>query len=399
MVSEMERELTFYPEVNFEMRSADSSNTNQILDIQRFIDEKVDLLLVSPNESNQLTPIIEKAFDAKIPVVVIDRRTLSEKYTAFVGADNVMVGENAAQFANVVLNGSGRVIDVADSPNTTPSQDRTRGFLTTLAKYPGLKHLTTFWQGKNITELEDFLTKNEVDLIFAHNDRYALQIHTILKKIGQDKKVKIIGVDGLAGNAEGLELVKDRKITATILYPTGGEEAIKTAMKILKKQDFKKENSLYSSIINSSNVEIMMAQHAKIKSQQEAIERHAGRISNLNTVYSNQRQVFILTLVLLALVIGLGAFFVYLWRMKQKSNILLSKQNNEILKQKEEIERVSLQAREATEEKMRFYSYISHEFKTPLSLILTPTEDLVKQKSYNYKEIHLVLELIKKKCK
>lgn len=396
MVREMERELTFYPEVKFQMRSADSSNTNQIIHIQQFIDQQVDLLLVSPNESNQLTPIIEKAFDSGIPVVVIDRRTLSDKYTAFVGADNIVVGKNAAQYANVLLNGSGKVIDVADSPNTTPSEDRTRGFLATLTRYQGLKHLATFWHGKNIDELETFLRNNDVDLIFAHNDRYALQVYTLLKKNGQDKKVKIIGVDGLAGKNEGLELVKDQKITATILYPTGGEEAIKTAMKILKKQSFKKENSLYSTIINPANVDIVMAQYTKIKSQQEAIERHAGRILNLSTVYANQRQVFILTLVLLALVLGLGAFFVYLWRMKQKSNILLLYQNNEILKQKEEIERVSLQAREATEEKMRFYSYISHEFKTPLSLILTPTEDLLKQKTHSQKEVQLVLELIKK---
>ena len=396
MVSEMKRELTFYPEVKFEMRSADSSNTEQILHIQQFIDQKVDLLLVSPNESNQLTPIIEKAFDSGIPVVVIDRRTLSDKYTAFVGADNVVVGENAARYANVLLSGSGSVIDVADSPNTTPSLDRTRGFLATLKGYPGLTHLGTFWHGKNINELETFLRKNDVDLIFAHNDRYALQVYTLLKKYGQESKVKVIGVDGLAGKNEGLELVKEQKITATILYPTGGEEAIKTAMKILKKQSFEKDNSLYSTIINPANVDIVMAQYAKIKSQQEAIERHAGRILSLNTIYTNQRQVFILTLVLLALVIGLGAFFVYLWRVKQKSNILLSQQNNEILKQKEEIERVSLQAREATEEKMRFYSYISHEFKTPLSLILTPTEDLVKQKTHSHKEVHLALELIQK---
>lgn len=396
MVDEMQRELTFYPEVEFVMRSADSSNTNQILNIQQFIDEKVDLLIVSPNESDQLTPIIEKVYDSGIPVVVIDRRTLSDKYTAFVGADNVTVGKNAGLYTNVLLNGSGRVIDIADSPNTTPSQDRTKGFTDELLKHPKLKHLATFWYGKNIDQLEAFLRENEIDLIFAHNDRYAFQTYNTLKKIGLERKVRIIGVDGLAGKNEGLELVKNKSITATILYPTGGEEAIRTAIKILKKQPFEKDNSLYSTIVNPANVEIVMAQYAKIKSQQESIERQAERITNLNTIYDNQRQVFILTLILLGLVVGLGAFFVYLWRIKQKSNIILSQRNDEILKQKEEIERVSLQAREATEEKMRFYSYISHEFKTPLSLILTPTEDLIKRGINNYKEVSLVLELIRK---
>lgn len=396
MIREMERELTFYPQVKFVMKSADSSNTNQILDIQQFIDQGVDILLVSPNESNQLTPIIEKAYDRGIPVVVIDRRTLSDKYTAFVGADNVLVGKNAGIYTNVLLNGSGNVIDIADSPNTTPSQDRTRGFLQGIAGSPKIHHLATFWHGQNIRELEQFLRVNSIDLIFAHNDRYALQTYNLLKKLGLSEKVKIIGVDGLAGQDEGLDLVRSGRLTATVLYPTGGEEAIRTAMKILRKEKFQKDNPLYSTIINPANVEIMTAQYTKIKSQQEAIERQAGRISSLNTIYDNQRQVFILTLILLGLVLCLGAFFVYLWRMKQKSNVILSLHNNEILKQKEEIERMSLQAREATEEKMRFYSYISHEFKTPLSLILTPTEDLLQRKLFNDKENRLVLELIRK---
>ncbi len=396
MVESMHRELTFYPEIEFVLRDADADNTKQITDIQKFIEEGVDLLMVSPNESNQLTPIIEKAYNSGIPVVVIDRRMLSGKYTAFVGADNVLIGKNAAVYANLLLNGRGKVIDIADSPYTTPAEDRTSGFRKELSNYPGITHVQTFWYGGDREKLTGFLSGQEADLIFSHNDRYALDIYTSLKELGLVQKVKIIGVDGLAGKDEGLDLVQSKRIAATILYPTGGEEAIRLAHKILNNEPYSKENPLYTTVINPSNVEITIAQYARIRSQQEAITRQAGRILDLNAVYDNQRQAFILTLIFLGLVLALGGVFVYLWREKQKTNKTLSLRNAEILRQKEEIERMSLQAREATEDKMRFYSYISHEFKTPLSLILTPAEDLLQKGKYDPKIVKPVLELILK---
>ena len=298
--------------------------------------EKIDLLIVSPNENQANTAIIEKAFDAGIPVIILDRRTTSNKYTAFVGAENYLVGQNAGDFANILLKGVGNVLEIGASPNTSPSIDRHSGLVNALKKYPKLNFLETIWTEGNFTDsLKTYLNQHAaVNLIFAHNDRLALIIHQVCKELGLLKKIRIIGVDGLAGENEGLDMVKKGMIDATILYPTGGEETIQTAMKILKKQAFNKENQLFSTVISHDNVNIMLSQFQKIKVQQGDIERQALKITDLNNTYSSQRNRLYFISALLTAVVILGAVLYFLLQEKQRSNRILEEQNVAILEQK-----------------------------------------------------------------
>lgn len=397
MQAGLERELSFHPEVRLITKDAKAINQLQIRQIQEFIDQKVDLLIVSPNESAFITPVIEKAYRSGIPVIVLDRRTLSNNYTAFVGANNILVGKNGGVYAKILLKGHGNILEVGGAQNITPFFDRHIGFKSIVQENSGLKIIKTIWDAGNKDSLKAFfITHPETDLVFTHNDRLAYDVYKVCEELKIRNKIKIIGVDGLNGKNDGLELVQKGMIDATILYPTGGEEAIQVAIKILKNQPYKKENQLLTTIINPENVGIMISQFNKITEQQNDIERQARKLKDLNQIYSSQRNVLYITLLLLTLVLGIGGVLVLVFKEKQLSNKMLAQQNEEIIQQKEEIERVSLRAKEATEDKMRFYSYISHEFKTPLSLILTPTTDLLHRKTFDSRDSRPVLELIQK---
>ncbi|WP_338868731.1 substrate-binding domain-containing protein [Spirosoma sp. SC4-14] len=401
MLDDMNRELSFNPEIELLVENADGQSAKQVQQIQKLIGQQIDLLIVSPNAALPITPIVEKAYQQQIPVVILDRRTASDEYTAYVGADNVEVGRTAGIYANALLHGAGNVLEIGESPGSSADIDRHRGFIEVIHQHPGLRLVTKLegdWDthsfaGKLTKLLQE---KPGLQLIFAQNDRTALKAYRVCQQAGVANQVKIIGVDGLPGKNEGIDLVDRGILSATVLYPTGGKEAIQTALAILNKQPFKRENRLPITLIDSTNVRIMKLQNERIMAQQTDINRQIRRIRELTQTYSSQKNTLYFTLICLIVVIALAAWALYLFRQKRAAYQTLERQNQEILDQKDQIEAVSQQARAATEEKLRFYSYISHEFNTPLSLILTPTEDLLEKKNVSPHELKTSLGLVQK---
>ncbi|MFD2569671.1 substrate-binding domain-containing protein [Spirosoma soli] len=401
MLASMKSELSFSPEVDFIVKDAEGQSAKQVEQIQELIDQKVDLLIVSPNAARPVTPIVEKAYQQGIPVIVVDRRTASDQYTAYVGADNVEVGRTAGLYANSLLKGLGNVVEIGESPGSSADIDRHRGFMEAIDQHPGIRLVTKLegdWDKQSFANklAQRLKSQPATQLIFAQNDRTALKAYRVCERLGLEKKVKIIGVDGLPGPNEGIDLVDRGILSATVLYPTGGKEAIRTAIAILKKQSFKRENRLPITLIDSTNVRIMKLQNEKVIEQQIDIEKQRQRIDDLNQTYVSQKNTLYLTLASLLIVIVLGAYAFYLARQKQAAYQRLTQQNEEIRQQKDQIEAVSKQARQATEEKLRFYSYISHEFNTPLSLILTPTEELLSRRHVDVREVRSSLSMIQK---
>ncbi|WP_461142480.1 hybrid sensor histidine kinase/response regulator transcription factor [Spirosoma pomorum] len=401
MLESMKRELSFHPEIEFITKDANGRSDTQIQQIQELIDQRVDLLIVSPNSAQPITPIVEKAYQQRIPVIVLDRRTASDQYTAYVGANNEEVGRTAGIYANALLKGKGNLVEIGESPGSSADIDRHRGFTSALVGQPGLKlvkKLDGDWDKRSFArELTQLLkAPGGVQLIFAQNDRTALKAGRICQRLGLDNQIKIIGVDGLIGKNEGIDLVDRGILNATVLYPTGGKEAIRTAVAILNQQPFKRENRLAITLVDSSNVQIMKLQNEKVIEQQTDIERQQQRINELSRTYLSQKNTLYLTLISLFVVMSLGVWALYLYRGKQTAYRTLEQQNEEIREQRDKIETVSQQARLATEEKLRFYSYISHEFNTPLGLILTPTEDLLAKKSVGAHDLRNNLQLVQK---
>ena len=379
MLEEMKRELSYHPDVNFIYRQADGNSQRQIAQVQELLQNNIDLLIISPNEAEPLTPIVEKTFRKGIPVIVVDRKISTSLYSAYVGGDNYGIGKMAAQYAAKLLNEKGQIIEVTGLPKSTPTMERHKGFLDGLKNYPAItiaKEINGEWlkevaQARLSALPEEALKAN---LVFAHNDRMALAAHEVYKSRGISPP-KIIGVDGLSAN--GLQLVSHKAISATMLYPTGGQEAIRIAFQILNGRSVEKENILQTTVIDSSNVRIMQLQAAKTTSQQLQIERQQANLAHLKTIYNNQRTFLYILISSLVIVLTLGGIVFYSLKENRKINKKLQAQNEEILKQKKELEEMSVKARAANDAKLAFFTNISHEFRTPLTLILAPLEELM----------------------
>jgi signal transduction histidine kinase len=191
-------------------------------------------------------------------------------------------------------------------------------------------------------------------------------------------------VDGLPGKGEGMQLVADKVIKATMLYPTGGEEAIQLALKILAGQPVEKENLLQTTAIDSTNVRIMQLQAAKTASQQHLIERQQSMMAEQNRIYNNQRTFVYVLFSSLMLALALGGIAAYSLRENRKINKKLHLKNLEISDQKAQLEVMSAKAQAANEAKVNFFTNISHEFRTPLTLILGPLEELLANTKNSY---------------
>lgn len=381
MLEEMKRELSYHPKLIFLYREADGNSQRQIEQVNELLQKNIDLLIISPNEAEPLTPVVEETFHKGIPVIVVDRKISSSLYSAYVGGDNYQIGKIAGEYAAQLMTGKGRIIEVTGLPKSTPAMERHTGFHDALEKYPSLQIIQQVngeWlkerAEKGLSSLPG--QQSDVDLVFAHNDRMALGTYEVYKNKGNPPP-KIIGVDGLATKNAGLELVTKKIITATMLYPTGGQEAIQIALQILNKQPFEKENLLQTTVIDSTNVRIMQLQAAKTASQQLQIERQQTNLAQLNAIYNYQRTFLYILISSLIIALTLGGIVFYSLKENRKINKKLQLQNKEILDQKRELEEMSVKARAANDAKLAFFTNISHEFRTPLTLILAPLEELL----------------------
>jgi signal transduction histidine kinase/DNA-binding response OmpR family regulator len=388
MNSEMYRELELHPELDFEMRVSGNDSEKQIEQIRELVERGIDILVVSPNESKPLTPIIEEFYTAGIPVILIDRETDSELYTAYIGADNYEIGKTAGRYLANRLNGRGKVIEIQLPLTISPAKERSRGFKYAIAATPGLEIVEVLETVGGLNDINarfpDLLKGHpEVEAIFAHTDLLAETAYKIAKEQGQASDKIFMGIDGIPGTGRGIQAVEDGILDASLLYPTGGAEAIRLAVSILNQLPFEKQNNLETIVITKDNARILHNQMKKVQSLQESIDEQMDNLAGLKSIYRNQ-QVFILILLsslLLSLVLG-----VFLWRSlraKQTALHSLERKNQEILENEHQIMAMSEEVKQATQAKVDFFTNISHEFRTPLTLILGFAEDLLPSTQFS----------------
>ncbi|WBA41507.1 hybrid sensor histidine kinase/response regulator transcription factor [Hymenobacter canadensis] len=382
MLAGMQKELSFHPNVQFQMLDAHNDSDLQRRQVQELIRQRVDLLLISPNQSGPLTELAEAAYNQGIPVVILDRRTTSRLYTAYVGGNNLEVGRTAGHYAAQLLQGRGQVLEVTGTPGSSPAADRDKGFRQALAAHPGL-HLAAQvegnWQPGSVLErLPAVLRAHpETSLIFAHNDPMAQAAYQVVRRLGLEQRIRIIGVDGLAGPGNGLQLVEEGIIQATLLYQTGGEEAIRTALRILRHEPFMKDNVLGTMVIDSSNVTTMRTQTEQLVNQQQDLEGQQRHLREQQRRYANQELTVYLLLASLLGAVVLGALAWRSSRLNRRIRRMVEGQNAEISAQRNQIAELAEDARRSSEAKMRFFTNFSHELRTPLTLILGPVEDMM----------------------
>ena len=230
----MDIEISFYPYMELIVKDAKDNSATQIKQIEDFLDEGIDLLIVSPNESSPIAPVVERVFKAGIPVIIIDRKVETDFYTSFIGGDNYGIGLEAGNYAVKLLNGKGRVLEVKGLDASSPAKERHDGFVSVLNKYPEIeivKSVSGDWKGKKANETVKSVLESglDFDLVFAHNDVMAKEVYNVVRQFSNRQKIYILGVDGLPGNEGGIQMVLNDVIDATFLYQTGGGLAIQTA--------------------------------------------------------------------------------------------------------------------------------------------------------------------------
>ncbi len=257
MNADIKKEADKHSELRVIFKDAQNDNLRQQAHVQEFIKAGIDLLIISPKEAAPLTPPVKAAFEKGIPVIVLDRRVLGNDYTCFIGADNKKIGRAAGKWIVQRLGNKGKVVELKGLMTSTPGQDRHSGFMDALK---GSNVHVVFdadmkWLEPNARrEMESALARfKDIDLVYAHNDPGAHGAYLAAKAAGREKEIIFVGIDGLP--QEGQMYVRQGILSATFEYPTGGREAIQTAVKILKGEKVAKEMTLPSRVFTKEKME------------------------------------------------------------------------------------------------------------------------------------------------
>lgn len=402
MNEELQREAAINHCVELEIRSANDNDQTQIDDIDYFIRQKVDLIIVAPNTTKAISPAIKRALDSHIPIILVDRSIDSEDPTAYIGANNFEIGEMVGEYVASRLEHKGKVFEVTGLKESSPAKERHSGFVQALSDESGIelsKIVHCDWTYPSARRMAESLAPEmlEADLVFAHNDPMALGIQSVLDSIQPGNDVLIVGVDALPGPNMGAQWVKDKKLDASFIYPTRGDLVMETALKILRKEPYSKNIILPTALVDASNANILLMQAREIDTQTEKMMRLNELVDTFWDRYSIQKMFLIACIIIIVLFIILLIVVLRSYHAKVRTAELLARQTKELERQREEV-------KAATSAKLSFFTSVSHDFRTPLTLISDPIRILKKSGNISeaersilniaHKNVHILLRLI-----
>ena len=372
------------------LASSNDDNMLQNKQINRFVDEGVDLLIISPNQLSAISKAVERAYDKGIPVILYDRKTNSDKYTAFIGCDNYTIGKSMGTFIAQQLQGKGRIVEISGLEGSSPALERHRGFMDAIKPYPGLQVVASEggnWKEEGgIQAMKRILKQTQdFDYVFAHNDRLAWGAYVAARQMRVKRNYKYTGVDGMATEGGGLELVRDGIFEASYLYPTKGDEVIALAMKILKHQPYERDNYLSTSIITQANAALTLMEARDAERQARNLKALHKQVDQYLSDYNSQKIMLIGLCLFLFVCLAAAALVFRGYMIKVRLNEKLAKTNGELKRlnvelgeKNEEMKRLNEEVLELTHSRLVFFTNISHELRTPLTLIADPVEMLLE---------------------
>ena len=370
----------YYNNVDLRIKSAYDDVKLQTEQINSFVDEGVDLLIVAPGQVT-ISPAIDRAYEKGIPVIIFDRRTRSDKYTAYIGADNKEIGSSMAEYLAGALTSGGRILELSGLYSSSPAIERQQGFDSVVATRPGLEIVAQAhadWTEEGAFRVMDSLLSKshpQFDCLFAHNDRMAMGARRAAAKHGLDiNSIQFCGIDAMPQNGGGMRLVTDGTLFASYIYPTRGDEVIQLAMNILTKKDYKRENQLSSALVTRDNARVLLMQNDETVRQQDHLTTLRSRIDQAASEFNTQRIYLLVLLVFVVLLIVACAFAIRAYVAKARINRQLHDSMSKQKAMTEEMERM-------TQTQLQFFTNVSHELRTPLTLIAGPADQLLEDGS------------------
>lgn len=367
-----------YKNVDVVFTSADNNGLQQARQIDSLVEAKVDLLVVAPSDVKTVEPAVERAYRAGIPVILYDRMIESTHFTSYIGTDNVAIGKEVADFLGHKLQGKGTVVEITGERGSTPVSDRHRGFMQGMKEFPHI-HVVTLYGDWNIVGAQNLMSQyldsgQPVDAVFGHNDAEAYGAQLAAKDKGKEKQVFFVGIDGLAGENQGVDWVNKGNLTASYIYPTKGEYIVPLAMNILQGKPFKRMNFFQSTLVTAENAKLIDMQYKEIE----------GQTANLNAIYSSindymkmYRWQKIISILAVAVVVLLLIMIFYRYKVHRTK------------------EKLNEQRKQMADEKIAFFTNVSHQLRTPLTLVSGPLSQLMKDDNYTDEQKMLLQVVIR----
>lgn len=366
MINDMRIEASNYDDVEIIIKDAQNNNETQIQQIRDLIRQKVDVLIISPYQSEPITAVAEEAYRAGIPTIITDRKVNTDQYTSFVGANNYEIGLAAGNYAANYLPPNAIILEIWGLTQTSPAQERHKGFVDALREREDLSFRKIEGQWLVDTarmELQKLEHPEQIDFVYAHNDMMAIAAREYFMAWDsiRGRELRIIGVDAVAG--AGLEAVEDGRINASFLYPTGGEQVIRTAMRIIQGEPVDKFIPLRTAPVDHQSARTLLLQADQLQKYRQRIEAQRSRIDGLSDrFYFLRNSLGVISLLMIGF-IALSIYAFYINRKMRQANRKLISLNAEM--------------KEVTAQKLQFFTNVSHEVRTPLTLILAPLDRLI----------------------
>lgn len=369
-----------YYDVDLQIKSANDDVRLQTEQIDRFVEQGVDLLVVAPGQVS-ISPAIDKAYEKGIPVIIFDRRTRSNKYTAYIGADNHDIGASMAEFMANANTAGTKVVELCGLSSSSPAIERDAGFDSVAAHRPNIdivKKVYADWTEEGAYHVMDSLLSTPYpafNCLFAHNDRMAMGARRAVVKHGIDPKtIKLCGIDAMPQHGGGMQLVAEGKLFASSIYPTRGDEVMRLAMKILTHKPYDRENRLSSALVTEANARMLLMQNDETTRQQGHLSELRNRVDKTVSDLKTQR---IYLLIMLSALLLLALAYVYV----VNANRAKARMNRQLADSVEQQRQMTKHIEELTHTQLQFFTNISHELRTPLTLIAGPTEQLLEDKT------------------
>lgn len=365
-----------YKNVDVVFASADNNGQRQARQIDSLVKAKVDLLVVAPSDVKTVAPAIERAYRAGIPVILYDRMIESTHYTAYIGTDNVAIGKEVADYLAHQLQGRGTVVEITGERGSTPVADRHRGFMQGMKAFPQIQVVTLEgdWNLAGAKKLmRQYMDAGKpVDAVFGHNDAEAWGAQQAAKEKNRDKQMLFVGIDGLPGENQGVDLVDKGVMTASYIYPTKGEAIVPLAMNILQGKPYKRMNYFQSALVTAENAKLIDMQYKEIE----------GQTANLNAIYSSindymkmYRWQKIISILAVAVVLLLLIMIFYRRKVRREK------------------EKLNKQRKQMADDKIAFFTNVSHQLRTPLTLVSGPLNRLMQADNYT-EEQKMLLQVV-----